>query len=45
VLPLIQLAAEIPAAMLAGVLGIDAATAVQWTKLAGGDWTGYAGAC
>jgi hypothetical protein len=41
---LLQLAAEIPPGMLAGVLGIHPTTAVKWTKLAGGDWTGYAGA-
>jgi hypothetical protein len=39
---LIQLAAEIPPAMLAGILGIHPTTAVKWTKLAGGDWTRYA---
>lgn len=38
---LIQLAAEIPPAMLAGILGIHPTTAVKWTKLAGGDWTNY----
>ncbi|BCB89199.1 hypothetical protein Psuf_065120 [Phytohabitans suffuscus] len=39
---LIQLAAEIPPAMLAGTLGIHPTTAVKWTKLAGGNWTSYA---
>jgi hypothetical protein len=39
---LIQLAAEIPPAMLAGILGIHPTTAVKWTRLAGGNWTGYA---
>jgi hypothetical protein len=29
--------------MLAGILGIHPTTAVKWTKLAGGDWTGYVG--
>jgi hypothetical protein len=38
-----QLAAEIPPAMLAGILGIHPTTAVKWTKLAGGNWTGYVG--
>ena len=42
---LIQLASEIPPGMLAGILGIHPTTAVKWTRLAGGDWTGYAGAC
>jgi hypothetical protein len=32
---LIQLAAEIPPAMLAGILGIHPTTAVKWTRLAG----------
>jgi hypothetical protein len=41
---LIQLAAEIPPAMLAGILGIHPTTAVKWTRLAGGSWTTYAAA-
>ena len=41
---LLQLAAEIPPAMLAGILGIHPTTAVKWTRLAGGNWTGYAAA-
>jgi len=41
---LMQLAAEIPPAMLAGILGIHATTAVKWTRLAGGDWTSYTAA-
>ncbi|MEH1129420.1 hypothetical protein [Micromonospora sp. CPCC 206061] len=41
---LIQLAAEIPPAMLAGILGIHPTTAVKWTRLAGGNWTSYAAA-
>jgi hypothetical protein len=41
---LIQLAAEIPPAMLAGILGIHPTTAVKWTRLAGGNWTTYAAA-
>jgi hypothetical protein len=40
---LLQLAAEIPPGLLAGILGIHPTTAVKWTKLAGGDWTGYVG--
>jgi hypothetical protein len=39
---LLQLATEVPAAVLADTLGIDAKTAVRWTKTAGGDWTRYA---
>jgi hypothetical protein len=39
---LMQLAAEIPPAMLAGILGIHPTTAVKWTRLAGGNWTGHA---
>jgi hypothetical protein len=39
---LLQLAAEIPPGMLAGILGIHPTTAVKWTRLAGGDWNGYA---
>lgn len=38
---LIQLAAEIPPAMLAGTLGIHTTTAVAWTRLAGGNWSTY----
>lgn len=41
---LVQLAAEIPPALLAGILGIHPTTAVKWTKLAGGDWASYAAA-
>jgi hypothetical protein len=41
---LIQLAAEIPPAMLAGLLGIHPTTAVKWTRLGGGNWTTYAAA-
>jgi hypothetical protein len=39
---LLQLAAEVPAAVLADTIGIDPKTAVRWTKTAGGDWTRYA---
>lgn len=41
---LLQLAAEIPAAILAGILGIHPTTAVKWTKLSAGDWTSYTAA-
>jgi acyl carrier protein len=39
---LLQLAAEVPAAVLADTLGLHPSTAVRWTKAAGGDWTRYA---
>jgi hypothetical protein len=41
---LMQLAAEIPPAMLGGILGIHPTTAVKWTRLAGGNWSSYAAA-
>lgn len=37
-----QLAAEIPPAILAGTIGITAASAARWAAIAGGDWTRYA---
>lgn len=37
-----QLAAEVPAAVLADLLGIAVTTAVDWAHAAGGDWTRYA---
>lgn len=37
-----QLAAEIPPAMLAHILGINAQTAVAWAAVSGGDWMTYA---
>ncbi len=39
---LFQLAAEIPAAILARTLGIHTDVAVTWQRLAAGDWTTYA---
>ncbi len=39
---LIQLAAELPAAVLADTLDIKIATASDWVKTAGGDWANYA---
>jgi hypothetical protein len=39
---LLQLAAELPAPVLAGSLGITTSTAVDWIKAAGGDWANYA---
>jgi hypothetical protein len=41
---LMQLAAEIPPALLAGVPGIHPTTAVKWSGFAGGAWTNYAAA-
>lgn len=41
---LLQLAAQVPAAVLADMLGITANTAVDWVRAAGGDWANYAGA-
>ena len=37
-----QLAAEIPAVVLAEMLGIAITTAVDWVHAAGGDWANYA---
>ena len=39
---LLQLAAEIPAAVLAELLHITPGTATRWTRDAGGDWSRYA---
>jgi hypothetical protein len=39
---LFQLAAEIPAAILARTLGIHTDVAVSWQRLSGGDWATYA---
>lgn len=39
---LFTLAAELPAAMLARMLGIHIQVAVQWQKASAGDWTAYA---
>lgn len=39
---LFQLATEVPAAILARMLGIHIGVAVQWQRAAGGDWTNYA---
>lgn len=41
---LLQLAAEVPAAVLSDLLGITAATAADWAHSAGGDWSRYAAA-
>ncbi len=39
---LTDLAARLPAAVLADSLGLAPKTAVQWMRQAGGDWSGYA---
>ncbi len=39
---LFQLASELPAAILARLLGIHITVAVKWQHAAGGDWTNYA---
>lgn len=39
---LIHLAAEVPAAVLADILGLHPSTATRWVELAGAKWTGYA---
>lgn len=37
-----QLAAQVPAVVLAEMLGVSIGTAVDWTHAAGGDWANYA---
>jgi len=37
-----QLAAELPAALLARLLGIDISVATSWQRISGGDWMTYA---
>lgn len=39
---LLQLAAEVPAAVLADTLGLTPRTAVRWAAHAAGNWTAYA---
>jgi hypothetical protein len=39
---LFGLAAELPAAMLARLLGIHISVAASWQRASSGDWTGYA---
>lgn len=41
---LLQLAAHVPAAVLADTLNLHPTTATRWVKTAGGDWTRYAAA-
>ena len=38
----LQLAAEVPAVVLAEMLGVAITTAVDWVHAAGGDWANYA---
>lgn len=38
---LLDLAAEVPAAFLADLLGISPQTAVRWAQASGGEWTNY----
>ena len=40
---LFQLATELPAALLARMLGIHISVAVAWQRASSGDWTSYAG--
>jgi hypothetical protein len=37
-----QLASDLPAAVLAGMLGIRIAVAVAWQRASAGDWAAYA---
>jgi hypothetical protein len=37
-----QLAAQVPAVVLAEMLGVSVRTAVDWVHAAGGDWANYA---
>ena len=39
---LFQLAAEVPAAILARTLGLSTSVAVTWQRLSAGDWAAYA---
>ncbi|MER0477806.1 hypothetical protein ABR737_05470 [Streptomyces sp. Edi2] len=39
---LFSLAAELPAAILARMLGVHIQVAVQWQKASSGDWAAYA---
>jgi hypothetical protein len=39
---MLQLAREVPAAVLADILGIDVGAATAWTARAGGTWHRYA---
>ena len=37
-----ELAGQLPAAVLAELLGLHPTTAVHWVSVAGGDWNDYA---
>ena len=39
---LLSLAAQLPAAVLAGLLGLHETTAAKWMHQAAGDWSHYA---
>lgn len=39
---LFQLAIDLPAALMARMLGIHIGVAVQWQRASSGDWTNYA---
>lgn len=39
---LLELAGELPATVIADMLGLNPGTAVRWIHAAGGDWTSYA---
>jgi hypothetical protein len=41
---LLDLAAEVPAPILADLIGLHTNTATRWTRAAGGDWASYAAA-
>jgi hypothetical protein len=38
---LISLAADLPAAVLADLIGMNPQTAVKWSRLSQSDWTSY----
>jgi hypothetical protein len=42
---LLQLTAEVPAAVVADLLGLNPSTATKWAQIAGGNWTRYAADC
>ncbi len=39
---LVHLAGQLPAAVVADLVGIHATTVVHWSRAAGADWTTYA---
>jgi hypothetical protein len=38
---MLQLAAELPAVVIADLLGVHTGTATKWVHEAGGNWTSY----